>query len=116
MIPNRRPRIRPIEEMEITDADIVEVQPKPRSGTYAAVRPPPVPGSLDPVVRVSLESLSDEEYAMMDTALNDVTVALARLSMQNRSATIPRLRGAVELNALSSEEAWLVSLVTAGYS
>ena len=118
MIPTRRPRIRRASEIEITEADIIEVQPKPRSGTYAAVKPPPVPAppeSSDPIVRYSLDSLTDDEDIHIDTALNDVNVSLARLGLEDKSSSALRLRGAVEWNDLSPEAAWVVSLAMAGF-
>ena len=116
MIPTRRPRLRRASEVEITDEDIIEVKPKPRSGTYAAVQPPPVPTeSSDPIVRYSLDSLTDDEDAHIDTALNDVNVSLARLALDDKSASALRLRGAIEWNDLSPEHAWVVSLAMAGF-
>ena len=121
MIPKRRPRIRPVEEMEISDADIVEVKtvrpapPVPRSGTYAAVRAPIAPPE-DAIVRLSVDSISDEEAGLKDTALNDITGELARLLLENNGETVPQLRGAIDWNELSPEEAWLVSVIGAGFN
>ncbi len=114
MIPTRRPRIRRASEIEITDEDIIEVKPS-RSGTYPAVKVPPLRENADPVVRYSLESITDDEDVHIDTALNDVSVALARLSLDDRGASMLRLLGAVEYGDLAPEEAWVVSLVVAGF-
>src|SRR5436190_596985 len=128
MIPNRRPRIvRKVQEAELTDDDIVESKPVPTSGTYPAVArpaPPPLPKPKEnveekdgpPIVRLSIDSISEEELERSDTAMNDITAELARLSLENHGETVPRLRGAVEWNELAPEEALVVSLISVGFN
>lgn len=55
--------------------------------------------------------LGDED--IVETHVSDVVFDLARLT---QGSTKPRLRGAVEWNELASDEAWLVSLVTSGFT
>jgi hypothetical protein len=68
---------------ELGDDDIIEVMKPPvRSGTYAAVRPPPLPRRERPLPR--FDSVSDG----IPTGVSEITSALARLS---DAASLPRL-------------------------
>jgi len=124
MIPKRRPRY-VVEEVELADEDILDARPVTTSGIYAAVRPPPLPvrrsqlapptppvcGHADEPVLMRL--VADSIVDGIETQMNDVTFALARLSV---GASMPVVCGAVEWNELAPEAAWVVSVITAGFS
>jgi hypothetical protein len=124
MIPKRHARP-VVDEMELAEDDIIAEYPVPVSGVYAAVRPrtsaPPPPASTKSapawrnndvevgVVRLVADSIVDG----IETQMNDVTFALARLSV---GASTPVLCGPIEWNQLTPPAAWAVSVIAAGFN
>lgn len=122
MIPKRQPSA--IDEVRLDDEDILDAQPVASSGTHRAARaappPPPPPRSerrvaaapSTPADAVVMRLMADSIVDGLETKMSDVTVALARLSV---GASKPALCGAVEWNDLAPHEAWVVSVISAGF-
>jgi hypothetical protein len=67
-----------------------------------------------PVVHAPAEpERFDEDAAEAETGVSDVITDFARLAV---ATSVPTLRGTVEWGSLSAREAWVVSLVSAGFS
>ena len=106
------------EELSLDDGDIIAVAPIARSGTFAAVRPPPqssrdVETLPPPPPEAEEAETPEDELPTERIGVNDVIADLARLS---DPMSVPRIRGAIDRATLDEAERWLLALVEARFT
>jgi hypothetical protein len=124
----RRPEPEP-EDVELGDDDIIECTPAV-SGTYRTPSTPRAAVAEEPQTKEQAQTVEEAEAQLAadllpslasksipdddgPTGVSDLITDLAGLS---DGSNTPRLRGAVEWSDLGEAEAWLVSMVTAGFT